>query len=633
MGKLKHTDLRFTKKFFGDAQRNEYIDAEKTLLAELKAALKSVNQASLGGDPYVQSDREELLEKTIAGKRFDRGTDNWVDSDMFSEDKADWARHPKLWSHSSRTHATKIVRDKPADCDTAKTSTFDDIHDLLRSITPAWYQRDPTNKAIRREVNLARKRHVQLRKMQKRKFLFDAKREMAKEILDYLDTEIGSSNNNDESIHLASLKKRIKQIQGLKSRDEDPNSNDVNTSKQCLRQHREIGRVAKDLKQYMKRKGNRDNKATQLIDQFELVSKRWVDPHYKNPAEKTAMDKFRSGMKIFSWAYAAVASITAFVMFFTPAAPFAPFVGASGLIGLWPLADTAVNIVDNTIRYRRGPMRAQSIELGIAVPFIATILTAINLPGIGLAISHLGQHGSTVVQNIFHAVSHAFTSPQVTVVSEDISKFGLNGLAGTANTVLSVLNTLILKRQSRHANNEEQLKTHKTVSSDSARKILMATSNLKDKTKSLWAKPKSKGESYMWKDNHNCIKQRDSANQVIRSIGFFRLGFASVSLQAVKSAHKSYCNLPSNTSLKKRKVKLEKLKSEISEWRDKHGLTAKWKTDSEKSHVTTSFLTSTLRFLNDKVIDELATLDDIISSANPAVVNPQVVGPVILVAS
>ena len=619
MGKWKYTDLKDLDDVFKKASV-EFVKGEKELLANLRKVLNGLLDRIQ--DPKSKKKLEEIIRSVQQMENGDRSAPNsqvWEIGGLFKENLSSWQLHTELWSHSSRTHASKIVQAN----DGPLPSAFTIIEAKLKNMMPSRYSGDQHLRRVREEILLTRQQHQQLRKIQKRRLLYAAKNATADKLIEllnlYVDTierqNVGKAVKEFLYNETKKLIPRVKAIKNLKSRDEAKgiDGSNLDTSKQCLQQHREVGDIlATVIKHHPRVREDDSEDILHYANQLELMTKRWIDPHFKNPVEQTAMDTARRGMKLSSMTFAAVVSITAIILLFTPLAPLSPFVAAIGAVGLWPLIDTAINVIHNAIAYRRGPMRAQSYELGIGVPLVSALVVSAHLPAIGQGLASAVSQSNNGPATVVRAVSQGLTSPAAQAVSQAMGSYGINGFAGGLNSFMVAFFARIFKRQSHDANNTKQLKTHETVSQQSAYRILTVGDKPEQIANTMWLKPNKKSESYMWKATDGKIHKRGSLNAAIRGVGFFRIGVSSGNLKLVQQSHRSYCELPSDTSLSDRVEQLQIMQRNIESWQHYHGLNNNYERyhDATNKHPT-SRMTPVLKELGDFVNKEVRILNKV----------------------
>ena len=406
---------------------NHYIEDEKKALRNLKISLERL---------VAESTDPEAAKQTIV--RFIKKLNNALSNkNLFLYEKANFERHPRLWSNTSRNGATRIKDD-------GTPSTYDEIETILKSLQLPVTSTHKIFHFAKKEIKQPKDEHHNLRKNQKRHFLYQAKNYTINQ-LEELFALVPESKQNEDYRNLLKRLALIKQMA-------------IKTTKDALIQHRNIYFLTKDLKRYYKNELSQLNNETinkeflMLTELFSVVSKRWIDPYFKNPKldQYTNMDKLRTKLKASSLLTAGIIGAIGFVLLFTPFAPLSLIFGIVGaVIGSIPLTDTAINVIDNAVRFKRSPLNLQAFELKAAVVGVIAIVAVSHLTNIAHALILLGK----IIGNKAHSVLSSIAGP-LSFTSNASVVVGMNGVktlgAGVKNMANAIYYVKDIKKQTKN---------------------------------------------------------------------------------------------------------------------------------------------------------------------------------------
>jgi len=229
---------------------------------------------------------------------------------------------------------------------------------------------------------------------------------------------------------------------------------------------------------------------------------------------------------------------------------------------------------------------------------------------------------------MFSKVGNILSSKKVAVGSSDEMKYGMNTVGVSLNSVSVGLMSLILRKKSSAAHNDEQLCKSKIVSFKHAQELLMRESSLEEQAKSQALNSRTKKPSmYVYKNSDGELKRRGSKDesinrvgQILRACAFFRMGFNSQEFKNVVEKVNEYRNISAGADLTDRKSQLKELEKCVATWNESHA-GEKGKSSLMKGHVAE---------LSEYVKSELAILGKLENGGRKNVANDIAQGAAIL---
>lgn len=509
----------------------DYLSAERIILENLKASLETIKNNL----PPAKKREYEILDRSIENLK--KALKNETLNPALP--KNSFYKNTRLWQNTSRFSPKITVEGNE------EPSAFDLMDSTLAQLPLSRFSLKPSLRAAYAELKAAKSQREQIRKQAKRQFLYEAKNKTGEALLEIL------SPLESEG---ASLRARIEEIINLKSWDEtheapkneDPQSL-IETRNDCLQAHLKMHNLALDLKKLSLEDEDKKNKLHELGIQLDEITKRWIDPHFKNPKKLSSSDKIRFIIKIASGVFCAVLAISAFVMLFTPLAPLAPLLGLIAMLGMAPIIESIASTIYNKVRYKRNPQKAVLYELLVTSVCIA----------FGVIMAQLA--------HLYHIVK---------VICDGFNQYGSQGLGVILNPLYTLAMAIGLKKGlAPRILHTADLEKHEAVSSEVACDILRKNPSAQKRpltraahhlsSQNLGKNPPNQFR-FFFISKEDQIQHCQSHHHDLSSWLSREKKRASEKLSEIRRQVEEYLNLTSASRLELRKEKIESLITETT---------------------------------------------------------------------
>lgn len=396
--------------------------------------LKDLEKKTL--DQEVEAYKESI--KKIIIKLPDHLKPDDVD---WKDEKYNFFNYPRLWSQSSRAGATPITTVNPA----STASAYEDIvqHLKTRLKTYPYFTNVPKLIEDKKELDLALQVLENVQRDSIKKYRDLLQRESLAELLKLIgeDQESLAQYKNQDILHL-----RTSITNRLKNFTPESLNEAIYTKAEALNWFQKMDRLRKDITKLSASVTNEEKKAqiTHMNEQVSILTKRLLDSYYDHPRKYTFAEKIRQITKGGSSAIGGGLAIAAFACLFIPGAqPLAAIFGLVSLVALYPLLDTAGEVLRN-LKNNRSPTKAQITELGITVPLLAGIAGG----------AHLFTAIGTLIANKSAVIGAKFNATGAFIGTKFNDAFG--GFFNTVNAVIMTKEAgeVIAKRENHQTLNQ-----------------------------------------------------------------------------------------------------------------------------------------------------------------------------------
>jgi hypothetical protein len=419
---------------------------------------------------------------------------------VFTPQAINPALYPHLWAKTSRYWATTItapaqekeqLNQGSAASKEENIAAYDQIEAFLIQLKAShpWYKRNKISNAIRKNIQEAESQLTAVRKEQKRRFLYQLKTHTAEAILQQLvaldkpqpiaPSEELRQEEIEEEPRLALLSEvkkpeestvpleirvGLQRVRDLQSADEsmEDNANHLKTREQVLEEHHRLVKLEKDLFTFIQGK-DESGVLKEYLTQLSVVTRRWLDPHYKQPVYSTAWEKFRVFMRGATAGLGligAVGIIVSVLLF----PPLIPIFTAISFCALYGCVDNIYEMAKNLVCYKRSPNRIQIRETAIFTLIVTALLGGIPgaIAGLGALLPALSARGGVIVHGVITGM-RAF------------SQFGTNTIFTFLNLRGVILQGKVAHQEKHHIRSQSQITQHPVVPVEVGKEFICKT--------------------------------------------------------------------------------------------------------------------------------------------------------------
>lgn len=202
----------------------------------------------------------------------------------------------------------------------------------------------------------------------------------------------------------------------------------------------------------------RQEKVKELIEQLDVLTKRYCDFCYENPIKLTLWEKFSQATKAVSLPVAALAALGAIgcgigALFFAPLAIPAAYLLKISFVGLAPVVLDGANLVRN-MYYGRMPLRESNSLTGAAIgmPLVMGSFLHFAVPALNSAQSSIIEPSKEIAKT----------------VGVGLGQNSINILATIGNTLFSIFTLKFIRKRIQTAYSKDQIKEHKILNPNHA---------------------------------------------------------------------------------------------------------------------------------------------------------------------
>lgn len=197
------------------------------------------------------------------------------------------------------------------------------------------------------------------------------------------------------------------------------NADKLATRTECLQAHKLINKLKKDID----KKTNAE--VCDLTETLSVVTKKYIDPFMRYPAEKDLWDKVTNYIRLTSVTIGAVFSILAIAMLITAIAfpPAIPVIGTAliacsivaGVFSLTPAFVTIGEVLRNAY-YGRGATQDQAKKIGVVLCGVAVCI-GLGAHGLSALIKPIGKAVVALSRMVLTAVSNLFRFRKISKIA------------------------------------------------------------------------------------------------------------------------------------------------------------------------------------------------------------------------